>query len=104
MSRTHAVTIDPAQCSGRAFGRLTAIGAALAVLGLGVSTSLGGGTAQFYFSWLVAYMYFLGIALGALFFVLMLTVTRAAWGVSLRRIVENIIATLPMFALLFIPI
>jgi hypothetical protein len=104
VSKTHVVAIDPAQYSGRAFGRLTGIGAVVAVLGLGVSTALAGGTAQFYFSWLVAYMYFLSIALGALFFVLMLTVTRAAWGVALRRVVENVMATLPVFALLFVPI
>lgn len=104
MSAGHAVTVDPAQHSGKALGRLTGIGAVLGVIGLGASLALAGGTKQFYFSWLVAYMYFLSIALGALFFVLVHTVTRAAWGVTLRRVVENVMATLPVFALLFVPI
>ncbi len=104
MSHGPAVTVDPVQHSGRAFGRLTGIGAVLGVVGLGGALALAGGTKQFYFSWLVAYLYFLSIALGALFFVLMLTVTRAGWGISLRRVVENVMATLPVFALLFVPI
>lgn len=104
MSAGHAVTVDPAQHSGKALGRLTGIGAVVGVIGLGASLALAGGTKQFYFSWLVAYMYFLSIALGALFFVLVHTVTRAAWGVTLRRVVENVMATLPVFALLFVPI
>jgi hypothetical protein len=60
--------------------------------------------ADFYFSWLVAYLYFLSIALGALFFVLTLFVCRAGWSVTLRRVVENVMATLPVFAVLFVPI
>jgi hypothetical protein len=31
-------------------------------------------------------------------------VSRAGWGVALRRVVENVMATLPVFALLFVPI
>ncbi len=104
MSAGHAVTVDPTQHSGRALGRLTGIGAVVGVVGLGAALALSGGTKQFYFSWLVAYLYFLSIALGALFFVLVHTVTRAAWGVTLRRVVENVMATLPVFALLFVPI
>ena len=104
MSQTHATTVDPAQHSGRALGRLTGIGAALAVVGLGAAVMLAGGTRQFYFSWLVAYLFFLSIALGALFYVLVVIVSRAGWGVALRRVVENVMATLPIFALLFVPI
>jgi len=104
VSSAPAAAVDPAAHSGRALGRLTGIGAVLGVVGLGAAVAFAGGTAQFYFSWLVAYFYFLSIALGALFLVLVLAVTRAAWGVTLRRVVENVMATLPVFALLFIPI
>ena len=34
----------------------------------------------------------------------MLFVCRAGWGVALRRVVENVMATLPVFAVLFVPI
>jgi hypothetical protein len=59
---------------------------------------------QFYFSWLVAFMYFLSIALGGLFFVLIQHAARAGWSVTVRRIAENAMGTLPVFALLFVPI
>jgi hypothetical protein len=104
VSHNHAAPLEPARYDGRALGNLTGIGAALGVVGLGAALALAGGTKQFYFSWLVAYLYFLSIALGALFFVLVLAVTRAAWGVVIRRLLENTMATLPVFALLFVPI
>src|SRR5205823_2941693 len=59
---------------------------------------------QLYFSWLVAFMYFLSIALGCFFLELTLFVCRAGWSVALRRVIENGMATLPLFALLFVPI
>jgi hypothetical protein len=104
VSHAAATTVDPAQNSGRALGRLTGIGAVLGVIGLGILFAVAGGTRQLYFSYLVAYLFFLSIAVGGLFFVLMLVVTWAGWGVTLRRVLENVMATLPVFALLFVPI
>jgi hypothetical protein len=104
VSSAAAVTVDPAQNSGRAFGRLTGIGAVLGVVGLGILFAVAGGTKQLYFSYLVAYLYFLSIAVGGLFMVLMLIVCWAGWGVTLRRVLENVMATLPVFAVLFVPI
>lgn len=46
------------------------------------------GPSDFYHSYLVSYMYFLSLALGALFFVLVAHLTRAGWSVSLRRLAE----------------
>ncbi len=88
---------------GRPLASITWIGAALGAVGLVGSLATSAG-ANFYFSWLVAYLYFLSIALGALFFVLVLFVCRAGWSVALRRVVENVMATLPVFAILFLPI
>ncbi len=56
MSSTPSAKIDPAQNSGRVLGRLTGIGAVLGIVGLGAAVAFGGGSAQFYFSWLVAYL------------------------------------------------
>jgi hypothetical protein len=90
---------------GRALAQLAWLGFVLGLVGLVGSFALSSGhTAQLYFSWLVAYLYFLSIALGALFFVLVLFVCHAGWAVALRRVVENVMATLPIFALLFLPI
>jgi hypothetical protein len=55
-------------------------------------------------SWLVAFAFFLSIALGALFFVLLHHLTRAGWSTLVRRLAEHAAATLPLFALLFLPI
>jgi hypothetical protein len=57
------------------------------------------------FSYLTAYMFTLGIALGALFFVMLQHITRAGWSVVVRRIAENMAGTLfPWMAVLFVPI
>lgn len=59
---------------------------------------------QFYFSYLVAYMYGLSLALGGLFFVIVQFLVRAGWSVVVRRIAENVMGTLPLFAILFVPV
>ncbi|MEZ6036863.1 MAG: hypothetical protein R3F29_05250 [Planctomycetota bacterium] len=61
-------------------------------------------TEHFYLSYLVGYMGVLGIVLGALFFTMIQHITRAGWSVSVRRVAENIAATLPFMLVLFIPI
>lgn len=78
-----------------------------ALLGIGIAlVAIAWGTSgkHFYFSYLVGYMGVLGICLGALFFTMIQHITRAGWSVSVRRITENIAGTLPLMALLFVPI
>jgi hypothetical protein len=85
--------------------RLPAIGAGVAVLGAVLSAVFAQGQhEQFAFSWLVAFSYFLSIALGCLYFVLIHFATQAGWGIVVRRLAENAAATVPIFALLFLPI
>ena len=55
-------------------------------------------------AWLVAFVYFLTLALGCLYFVLIHTAMQGAWGVVVRRVAENAAGTLPLFALLFLPL
>jgi len=59
---------------------------------------------QTYASYLVAFMFFLSIAWGATFFVMIQHVTSAAWSVTVRRLMENLMFTMPAMALLFVPI
>src|SRR3954447_20697346 len=59
---------------------------------------------RFYFGYLVNFMFFLTIALGALFFVLLQHITRAGWSVAVRRIAETMAAILPVLAALAAPI
>jgi hypothetical protein len=59
---------------------------------------------RFYFSYLVAWVFCLSITLGALFFVLAHHITKAHWGVVVRRIPESLAWAFPLLALLSIPI
>ena len=59
---------------------------------------------QFFLSYLVAYNYWLGSALGALVFLMLQYVTGGAWGLLLRRILEAGAGTLPLLAVLFLPV
>ena len=91
--------------AGHWWNRIPLVGAIVGFIGLGLSLVLAASQPeQFYFSWLVAFMFYLSLALGGLFFVLTHYVTRASWSVVVRRLAENIMATLPLFILLFIPI
>ena len=59
---------------------------------------------QFFLSYLVAYNYWLGGALGCLVFLMLQYVTGGAWGLLLRRILEAAAGTLPLLAVLFLPV
>jgi hypothetical protein len=99
--RPEQVTIPP----GHAWNRIPAISAVAAVLG-GVACAILGpaNPKQFFFSWLVAFLFFLTLALGALFFVLIQYAAQGGWGIVLRRIGETVFATLPVLALLSLPV
>ena len=99
--RPEQATIPP----GHSWNRLPAIGAAFALLG-GVACSILGpaNPKQFFFSWLVSFLFFLSLALGGLFFALIQYAAQAGWGVVLRRIAETTFATIPVMAALFVPV
>jgi hypothetical protein len=58
---------------------------------------------HFFRSWLVAYLLFLGIALGSLGLLMIQHLSGGAWGVF-RRVFEASSRTLPFLALLFLPV
>ncbi len=85
--------------------RIPRMAGIVGIVGIVASIGLGlADAAQFYYSYLTAYMYFLSIALGGLFFVLVHHATQSGWGVAVRRLAEDLMGTLPLFALLFIPV
>jgi hypothetical protein len=59
---------------------------------------------QFHFSYLVAFLYCVSIGLGAMFYVMVQHLTGSAWSVTVRRLMENLMRTLPLTGLLFIPV
>ena len=94
-------TIPP----GHSWSRLPVVGAVCAVLGAAVCAILGAANPkQFFFSWLVSFLFFLSLAVGALFFVLIQYAAQGGWGIVLRRIGETTFATLPVMAALFLPV
>lgn len=99
--RPEQATIPP----GHPWNRLPVIGAVLALVGAGACGMLGmANPKQFFFSWLVSFLFFLSLALGALFFVLIQYAAQGGWGIVLRRIGETTFAMLPVMAALFLPL
>ncbi|MBA3641220.1 MAG: quinol:cytochrome C oxidoreductase [Acidobacteria bacterium] len=100
-SRSDPLRIPP----GHAWNRIPVIAAVVALLG-GVTCAILGAAnpKQFFFSWLVSFLFFLSLALGALFFVLIQYAAQGGWGIVLRRIGETVFATLPVMAALSLPV
>lgn len=73
-------------------------GAALCVLGVWLNP------VQFFRSYLLAYLFWLGIALGCLAIVMLHHLVRGAWGAVIQRLLESGSRTLPLMALLFVPL
>ena len=77
-------------------------------IGLGAAALLAVGffvdSTQFYHSYLTAFMYVLGPAVAGLAIVMLHNMTGGAWGFAVKRILEAAARTLPLLALLFIPI
>lgn len=59
---------------------------------------------HFYYSYLVAFCFFMTLTLGSMFFVLMQHISRAGWSVALRRIPETLMQNVPLMIVFFIPV
>ena len=80
--------------------------AGLALTGFGALASLHhDGGRDLGFAWLLAFLFYLMISLGALFLLLLHHLTSASWSVGLRRIYEHLASLLfPHLAVLFLPV
>jgi len=86
---------------------MIAVGAVLVLLSVflfSMAAEEGGTLKAFFHSYLTNYMFCLTICLGALFFVMVQHLVRAGWSAAIRRIAELYAATIPLWALLFLPI
>jgi hypothetical protein len=59
---------------------------------------------HFYPAYLVAYLFWLGVALGSLGIALLHHLTGGGWGLAIRRELEAAYSTLPLMAVLFLPL
>ena len=86
--------------------KLLRLSAAAGAAGLAV-TALGGlvfDPRRALHAYLVAFVYWLGIALGALILLGAFHASNARWPVVLRRFLEHVTQVIPLFVLLFVPI
>jgi hypothetical protein len=67
---------------------------------VGAATS----TDQFFRSWLLSYLFWFAIALGALPLVMLHHLVGGKWGFATRRILESVTRTLPLMTILFLPV
>lgn len=86
----------------RRVGNLGLVVGAVALAALGYAATES--PTQFFRSYLVAFLYWIGIPLGALLILMITHVTGGPWGVRIRRILEASSRTLPLMAILFVPI
>lgn len=85
--------------------KLPAIFGGVGVVSLAIGfATMGEDHADFYYSYLTALMTWLALGLGGLFFVAVQHATRAGWPIVVRRLAENAMLTLPVLALLAIPV
>ncbi len=86
-------------------GNLGTMALTLGLVGLGASAfGFMQDKVQFYHSYLVAFFFWLTVALGALFFILLHHLTRANWSTVLRRLSESIMSNFPLMLVLFVPV
>jgi hypothetical protein len=77
-----------------------------AVVGL-VLTGAGfalSGLDRFFQAYLIAYTFWLGVALGSMALLMVQHLSGGAWGIVIRRPLEAAVSTIPVMAVLFIPI
>lgn len=102
------VALRPEQASippGHPWNRIPMIGGGVAFVGAVLCAILGAGNPkQFFFSWLVSFLFFVSLGIGALFFVLIQYAAQGGWGIVVRRIGETTFATIPVMAALFLPL
>ncbi|HMP40806.1 MAG TPA: hypothetical protein PKA05_10535 [Roseiflexaceae bacterium] len=77
------------------------VGVAALLLGI-VGWFMSG--SQFFYSYLFAYFFWMLFAMGGLLVLMIESVTDGVWGLMLRRHLESAAMTLPLMALLFVPI
>lgn len=80
---------------------------ALIAGGAGLAAAIAGwltDSAQFYHSWLTAFVFWTSVGLGGLFFTMLHHLVGATWSVVLRRISETVMAILPLMIVFFFPV
>ena len=101
------ISTEPRHLEGLA-GRVAVVAVIVAVVGLGGAVALSRGAEhgmdRLLETYLVSFAFWLSVALGGLFFVLLQHLTRAGWSVVVRRVAEAIAANVHLMFLLVVPV
>lgn len=99
-------TAESTMPEGHSWRKIPPVAIVAGLIAVGVGFALDGSEhhKQFWFSYLVAWLYAASIGLGALFFTLVQHAGRAGWSVVVRRTAENLAGTLPVIGLFFLPV
>jgi hypothetical protein len=89
---------DPLARVQRIAGIAAAVAVVLAVIGAIVDPP------AFFRAYLFAYVFWFGIALGSMAILMVQYLTGGAWGAVVRRVLESATRTLPLMAVLFVPL
>ncbi|MEZ4271153.1 MAG: hypothetical protein R3C68_06895 [Myxococcota bacterium] len=80
---------------------------ALAVAGIGVVAAVFGvisAPAAFFSAYLMAYLFCVGLSVGSLMLLMLHHLVAGRWGFTIQRALEGAVSTLPLMALLFVPL
>jgi hypothetical protein len=90
--------------SPRVVPGLQIAGAAAMALGFALGLARQDQLKYFFHAYLTSYCYIVGMVLGSMLVVLLLHVSRAGWGVAVRRLAEVLAGNVPLMLILFLPI
>ncbi len=86
-------------------GSMQRVALVVGVIGLGLcAVGYSASHEQFFRAWLIAYLFWLGVSLGSMAWMMVHHLSGGQWGVVTRRIFEASSRTLPLMALAFLPI
>jgi hypothetical protein len=85
------------------YQRSLGVGIVFGVLSL-ITAFMPGTRAQFFHAYLLGFMFWLGISLGSMAFLMIQHLTGGQWGMVIRRQLEAAMKVLPLMAVLFVPI
>jgi hypothetical protein len=101
------MTASPSQSLTAAIGRLrrpSLVAGVVALAACAAGAVASSSPAAFFRGYLFAFVFFTGLSLGCLAIVMLHHLTGGAWGIPIRRILESGTRTLPLMAILFLPI